>query len=143
MSTEAHEPLPGLSRIRLAAGCALLVGLAFIQDPGLLVTDTKFDLVAAPGDFLARALHLWDEEGAFGQLQNQAYGYLWPMGPFFLLGDLAGIPDWVTQRLWWALLMCVAFTSVSRIEESTGTQTPPSTTSFQAWPPNALLSSPM
>lgn len=120
MSTEAHEPLPGLSRIRLAAGCALLVGLAFIQDPGLLVTDTKFDLVAAPGDFLARALHLWDEEGAFGQLQNQAYGYLWPMGPFFLLGDLLGVPGWAVQRAWQALVLCVAFVGVARLARALG-----------------------
>ena len=120
MSPESHEPLPGLARIRLAAGCALLIGLAFVQDPGLLVPDTKFDLVAAPGDFLARALHLWDGEGAFGQLQNQAYGYLWPMGPFFFLGDLLDVPDWAVQRAWQALVLCVAFVGVARLARALG-----------------------
>ncbi|MCW2764902.1 MAG: aftD [Nocardioides sp.] len=105
---------------RLLAGCALLFGLAFIQDPGFLAWDTKFDLVTAPADLLGRALHLWDGQGAFGQLQNQAYGYLWPMGPFFVLGWLAAIPGWVVQRLWWGLVMSVAFTGTSRVARALG-----------------------
>ncbi|NGZ99945.1 DUF3367 domain-containing protein [Nocardioides sp. W3-2-3] len=113
MSTESLA-LPAVRRSRLVACCALLVGLALVQDPGLLVPDTKFDLVAAPGDWLTRALHVWDAEGGFGQVQNQAHGYLWPMGPFFWLLHTVGIPGWVVQRLWQSLVLCVAMAGTAK-----------------------------
>ena len=107
-------------RLRLVASCVLLVGLALAQSPGVLVADTKLDLALAPGDFLLRAAHLWDAEGAFGQLQNQAYGYLWPMGPFFWIGSLLEVPEWAVQRLWVALVMCVAMLGVARLAKALG-----------------------
>lgn len=106
--------------LRLVAACGVLVALALVQDPGLLVADTKFDLVAAPADWLARALHLWDSEGSFGQVQNQAYGYLWPMGPFFVLGALIDVPGWVIQRLWQGLIMSVALVGTARVARALG-----------------------
>ncbi|KRE96136.1 hypothetical protein ASG76_03575 [Nocardioides sp. Soil774] len=107
-------------RWRLVAACVLLTGLAMTQSPGLIVPDTKIDLAIAPLDFMARAAHLWDGEGAFGQLQNQAYGYLWPMGPFFALGHLLDVPGWIAQRLWMALVLCVAFTGAARVSCALG-----------------------
>ncbi len=107
-------------RWRLLAACMLLTGLAMTQSPGLLVPDTKLDLAIAPLDFLARAAHLWDGEGAFGQLQNQAYGYLWPMGPFFALGFVLDVPGWVVQRLWMALVLCVAFLGTAKVARALG-----------------------
>lgn len=107
-------------RLRVAASCVLLVGLALVQSPGLLVADTKLDLAVSPGRFLLRAVHLWDPMGALGQLQNQAYGYLWPMGPFFLGGIESGVPAWLVQRLWLALVLCVAFVGAARLARELG-----------------------
>lgn len=107
-------------RTRLVAWSAVLVALAFAQAPGRVVTDTKLDLTVDPWGFLGRALTLWDPSGAFGQVQNQAYGYLFPMGPFFGLGELAQLPPWVVQRAWWAVVLVVAFVGVVRLAEALG-----------------------
>src|SRR4051794_30245172 len=86
-----------LARFRLADVCTGFLVLSMLQSPGKIIGDTKLDLAVDPLAFLGRALTLWEPEGAAGQLQNQAYGYFFPMGPFFALGQLAGLPVWVTQ----------------------------------------------
>jgi arabinofuranan 3-O-arabinosyltransferase len=101
-------------RLRVLACCLALSALAFATRPGAILADTKIDMAVNPLGFLGRALHLWDPE-QFGQLQNQAVGYLFPMGPFFALGDLAGMPAWITQRFWLSLLMCLAFVGTWRL----------------------------
>ena len=52
--------------------------------------------------------------------QNQAYGYLFPHGTFFLVGHALGVPGWITQRLWWALLLTVGFWGLLRVAEALG-----------------------
>ncbi|NUT33371.1 MAG: DUF3367 domain-containing protein, partial [Hamadaea sp.] len=105
-----RDPARTVWRLRSAAVCALLTALAFAQEPGMTLVDTKVDLAVNPLGWLGRALHMWNPVAGFGEVQNQAYGYLWPMGPFFAVGEAIGAPAWVVQRLWWALLLCVAYT---------------------------------
>ncbi len=122
----AESPVEPLSRRWLAGVFATALVLAFVQAPGLIAPDTKLDLTANPLRFLARAANLWNSELPFGQAQNQAYGYLFPHGAFFLLGHTLGVPGWVVQRLWWALLLAAGFWGAIRLAETLGIGTRPS-----------------
>jgi arabinofuranan 3-O-arabinosyltransferase len=102
------------SRVRTILWCGLVAVLPWLWRPGLVAPDTKLDLLTDPWGYLARATVAWDERAGFGQLQNQAHGYLFPMGPFFGIGDTLGLPDWAVQRAWWSLLLVVAFVGAER-----------------------------
>lgn len=99
----------------------VLIFLAFIQSPGKTVADTKHDLTENPIGFLRNSLHMWSDTMPLGQLQNQAYGYLFPQGAFFAFFHLLpGAPpaSWLIQALWWSLTLCVAFTGAYRVAEA-------------------------
>jgi arabinofuranan 3-O-arabinosyltransferase len=115
-----------LSRRWLWLVVTVALTLSFAASPGQISPDTKLDLTANPLRFLARATNLWNSELPFGQAQNQAYGYLFPHGAFFLAGHLLGLPGWVTQRLWWALLVTVGFWGLLRVAEALGIGSPTS-----------------
>lgn len=99
---------------RRTVGVPLLLGLvayalAFIQRPGLATADTKINLHVDPGRFLGDVASMWTSTGQLGGVQaGQQAGYLFPMGPFFALGHLLGLPDWIVQRLWLGTVLALA-----------------------------------
>lgn len=131
----SHWPAPPGGRA-LWLGCLALTLLSFLQPPGRIAADTKFDLTANPGGFLRGALHAWTDAFPLGQMQNQAYGYLFPQGLFFWLADLTSssvarlspapfeVPSWLAQRVWWALLLCVAYSGTLMLARRLGITLP-------------------
>ncbi len=107
----------------LVVCCLLLAAMAFVTRPGHIIADTKIDMAVDPLGFLQRAVHLWDP-AQFGQLQNQAVGYFFPMGPFFLAGKLLALPAWVVQRCWLTAVFIAAFLGTVRLASRLGIGTP-------------------
>ncbi|MDJ0359476.1 DUF3367 domain-containing protein [Rhodococcus sp. H29-C3] len=125
MSTAAADTAGTISSERfgrkwLLGVSALAFLVSFLQIPGYTVADTKYDLSQNPLGFLARASHQWTSQASLGQVQNQAYGYFFPHGAFFALGDILAIPPWITQRIWWALLLIAGFWGIIRLAEALG-----------------------
>lgn len=106
-------------RARWAVALAVVL-LNLVQQPGRTTFDTKLDLQIAPGEFLARSLHLWNPDSALGELQNQASGYLFPLGPVYLVGHLLHVPAWVWERGVSALVMIAAFEGMRRLARGWG-----------------------
>lgn len=125
--TGSGAPLrPGrAARVTDLVVMALLVAVQFAQRPGQTTFDTKFDLSVDPAGFLAKSLHLWNPQLSFGELQNQAYGYLFPQGPFFVVAEWVHLPTWVAQRLWSGLLLVVAYQGARRLYRALATDTGP------------------
>ena len=104
---QTKKPLP---RFLHSAHFYVWIALGFVvfaQPYGQVAADTKLDLLLNPAGFLTGALHAWTDTFTLGQLQNQAYGYLFPQGFFFLITDF--LPDWIAQRLWWWLVLGLGF----------------------------------
>ncbi len=92
------------SRLLTLSGLLIVLTVAWSTPAGQIAEDTKNDLYVDPWGLMARALHLWDPQVTWGMLQNQGYGYLFPMGPFYaVLSEI--FPVWIVERLWWSALL--------------------------------------
>lgn len=76
--------------------------------PGRVGADTKSYLYLDPGRMLERATSMWDPNIGMGTVTHQNVGYLWPIGPYYWLADVIGLPDWVAQRIWLGAILFVA-----------------------------------
>lgn len=105
----------------VAAGLyAVIVLMSLAQDAGRTTYDTRAELTERPLSFLAEAFVLWHPDTNFGEMRNQAYGYLFPQGSWFALTELAGMPGWISQRLWSALVLILALEGARRVARVMG-----------------------
>lgn len=86
--------------------------------PGRIAADTKTYLSLDPGGLLAQAPRLWESDTGLGTVTHQTIGYLFPQGPWWWIADVLGIPDWITQRLWWSLIVGLALFGAHRLARS-------------------------
>lgn len=113
-------PVQGRGRDRMAAAyrspagipLLLLAGalvLSFLQLPGQTVTDSRIELSVDPTLFFTRSLSVWLNTRDLGHVQSgQFVGYVFPMGPWFVLAKAIGLPMWIAQRLWMGALIGLA-----------------------------------
>lgn len=100
----------------VAVVCYLGLAIAiFVEQIGRTTSDTRLDLTENPVGFLRSSLTLWNPRVSFGELQNQAYGYLFPHGTFFAAAELMGVAGWVTQRAWSILVLVIACEGMRRL----------------------------
>ena len=92
-----------LHRGALAGLGAFFLALVFVQAPGLIVDDTKLPVIMAPLAWMKSALHMWSLTVASGSVQDETFGYLFPMAPFFELMHVLHVPVWCAERIWLAL----------------------------------------
>ena len=114
--------VPGLPRGARRDAIVLAVlafAAALVQRPGVASSDTKIDLHVDPVGFLADVASVWSPTGDLGHVHAGQYaGYLFPMGPFFALGDLAGLAPWLTHRLWLGAVLTIAVVGAVRLADA-------------------------
>ena len=84
-ATRSMAPASTSARIPHIIGWLCAALMCFLPQSGRIAADTKLDLSVDPLGFLAQAAHAWTDAFPMGQLQNQAYGYFFPQGLFFVL----------------------------------------------------------
>ncbi|MCC6226273.1 MAG: DUF3367 domain-containing protein [Microthrixaceae bacterium] len=101
---------PGSGRFRIGDLALALVAYVplLLTHRGKLGADTKTYLYIDPGRLLSRSPYLWDPAVGLGTVTHQNIGYLLPMGPYYWVMEVLGVPDWVAQRLWMGSIIFLA-----------------------------------
>jgi arabinofuranan 3-O-arabinosyltransferase len=112
------RPVPGfVLRWSVLVGLGVFL-ILLANDPGRMFFDTKLSVDLNPWGYYASLWHLMNPLNTFGALNNQAVGYAVPMAPFYLAGQLAHVPVWLTERLWLALIIAVGFGGLVKLAEA-------------------------
>lgn len=75
---------------------------------GRLAADTRQAVYLDPGRFLTDALSMWDPSRDLGTVTHQNIVLVWPMGVYYRVAELLGVPVWLAQRAWTGTILFVA-----------------------------------
>ena len=98
-------------------GVVVMAVLAYVpalrSSPGRMPADTKLYLYLDPRRLVADAIWTFDARQFAGWVPHQMIAYVWPSGPWYVVAELIGLPDWVAHRLWIGTIMLAAGTGVA------------------------------
>jgi arabinofuranan 3-O-arabinosyltransferase len=124
-NTEARGSVDRLGRLGLAGFALLCYVPLLLTDPGRVDADSKAYFYLSPDRLLAGAASLWDPQIGAGSVAYQIIGFLFPVGPFYwLTGHVAGIPPWISQRIWMGTLLFGAGLGVRYLLRTLGVRGP-------------------
>ena len=86
---------------------------ALLSSPGRMPADTKLYLYLNPRRLVSDAIWTFDARQFAGWVPHQMIAYAWPSGPWYVIAQGAGVPDWVAHRLWIGTVMLAAGTGVA------------------------------
>jgi arabinofuranan 3-O-arabinosyltransferase len=109
-------------------GASVLAVMAYVPflavRPGVVTPDTKTYLYLDPLRFLSQVAFMWNPTVGLGTVTHEYIGYLLPMGPFFAVFHLLGVPVWVAQRLWIGSILFAAGIGVLYLSRILGLRGP-------------------
>ena len=94
-----------------------MAALAYIptlmSSPGMMPSDTKLYLYLDPRRLVSDSIWSFDARQFGGWVPHQMIAYAWPSGPWYVVAQAIGLPDWVAHRLWIGTIMFAAGTGVA------------------------------
>ena len=98
---------------------ALLIAFAVtMQRFGEIVYLTRLDRVMDPLRLASRSFTLWNPYWDMGSIQYQTVGYWIPFDATFALGAILHLPTWITERIFIAGLVIIAFWGLTRLADA-------------------------
>jgi arabinofuranan 3-O-arabinosyltransferase len=98
---------------------AVMVAFAVtMQRFGEIVYLTRLDRVMDPLRLASRSFTLWNPYWDMGSIQYQTVGYWIPFDATFALGTVLHIPTWITERIFIAGLVIIAFWGLTRLADA-------------------------
>ncbi len=75
--------------------------------------DTKLYLYLNPRRLVSDSIWTFDARQFAGWVPHQMIAYVWPSGPWYVVAQALGLPDWVAHRLWVGTIMLAAGAGVA------------------------------